>query len=392
VKELRESMIKLVSDTIDREDINHLIQWLSQDKIPRLTKGELTWALEEKWAQKIGTKHSVFVNSGSSAILLTLAALKQSGELPNNKIVVPALSWATDVSSPMLLDYEVLLCDCNLDDLSCDITYLEMLFKSHNPSALILVSPLGLVPEMDKITSLCEEYGVLLLEDVCESMGSKHQNQYLGSFGHASFFSLYFGHHLSTIEGGFINTNDEDLYHLLLMMRSHGWDRDLPPDKQKEIRRKYQCTDFSALYNFYVPGFNLRSTDLQAFIGLRVIDKLDNYSQARHDNFNEYIRQIKGNKIHLKERPGDFVSSFSVPVLHNKRNTIVEHLDREGVEVRPLIAGNMAAKPMWLDTNDQPFLPNCELIDSDGFYIPNHQDLSVDNITSICKIINKYEA
>ena len=111
-------MIKLVSDTIDRQDINALVEWLQQDPIPRLTKGELTKQLEEKWAKKIGTKYSVFVNSGSSSILLTLAALKESGKLKNNKIVVPALSWATDVSSPMLLGYDVTMCDCNLSDLS----------------------------------------------------------------------------------------------------------------------------------------------------------------------------------------------------------------------------------------------------------------------------------
>ena len=114
-------MIKLVSDTINRDDINALIEWLQQDPIPRLTKGELTLQLERKWAEKIGTKYSIYVNSGSSAILLTLAALKESGRLKNNKIVVPALSWATDVSSPMLLGLEPIMCDCNLKDLSCDL-------------------------------------------------------------------------------------------------------------------------------------------------------------------------------------------------------------------------------------------------------------------------------
>jgi CDP-6-deoxy-D-xylo-4-hexulose-3-dehydrase len=199
-------MIKLVSDTINKDDINSLVEWLSQDEIPRLTKGNLTWEFEEKWAKKIGTKYSVFVNSGSSAILVALAALKYTNKLKNNKIVVPGLSWATDVSSPMLLGYETFMCDCNLEDLSCDLVHLEKLFKEENPSVLILVSPLGLVPDMDRVMSLCDEHGVLLLEDVCESMGSKYQGKHLGSIGFASFFSMYFGHHLSTIEGGFGNT------------------------------------------------------------------------------------------------------------------------------------------------------------------------------------------
>jgi len=295
-------MVKLVSDTIDRSDIDSLIEWLKQDPIPRLTKGELTQKLEHKWATKIGTKYSVFVNSGSSSILLTLAALKELGRLGNGKVIVPSLSWATDVSSPMLLGLDPIMCDCNLEDLSCDLDHLEKLFKHHNPGALILVSPLGLVPKMKLVLELCKKYNVLLLEDVCESMGSKYKNEYLGSFGTASFFSMYFGHHLSTIEGGFINTNDEELYHMLLMMRSHGWDRDLPKWKQNELRDKYQCSDFDALYNFYVPGFNLRATDLQAYIGLRAIDKLDKYCESRNNNFLYYLHHIKDNQLNIKNK------------------------------------------------------------------------------------------
>ena len=382
-------MIKLVSDTIDRQDINALVEWLQQDPIPRLTKGELTKQLEEKWAKKIGTKYSVFVNSGSSSILLTLAALKESGKLKNNKIVVPALSWATDVSSPMLLGYDVTMCDCNLSDLSCDLEALEVIFKKENPSTLILVSPLGLVPKMKEVTELCKQYDVLLLEDVCESMGSKYNEQYLGSFGFASFFSMYFGHHLSTIEGGFINTNDEDFYHLLLMMRSHGWDRDLPKWKQQELREDHASSDFDALYNFYVPGMNLRSTDLQAFIGLRAIDKLDRYSRIRRDNFNFYTNSIINNQLHLTERDKDFVSSFAIPIVHPQRDSIVRDLQDKDIEVRPLIAGNMANKPMW--KGSKAGLKNCELIEANGFYIPNHQDLTQEDMNLIINVINKYE-
>ena len=382
-------MIKLVSDTIDRQDINALVEWLQQDPIPRLTKGELTKQLEEKWAKKIGTKYSVFVNSGSSSILLTLAALKESGKLKNDKIVVPALSWATDVSSPMLLGYDVTMCDCNLTDLSCDLKALEEIFQRENPSTLILVSPLGLVPKMKEVIELCKQYDVLLLEDVCESMGSKYNEQYLGSFGFASFFSMYFGHHLSTIEGGFINTNDEDFYHLLLMMRSHGWDRDLPEWKQQKLREEHASSDFDALYNFYVPGMNLRSTDLQAFIGLRAIEKLDRYSRIRRDNFNLYTNLITNNQLHLSERDEDFVSSFAIPIVHPQRDSIVRDLLNENIEVRPLIAGNMANKPMW--KGSKAGLENCELIEAQGFYIPNHQDLSTREMEFITDIINKYE-
>jgi CDP-6-deoxy-D-xylo-4-hexulose-3-dehydrase len=253
---------------------------------------------------------------------------------------------------------------------------------------MILVSPLGLVPNMEKVVSLCEKYDVVLFEDVCESMGSKYQGKYLGSFGFASFFSMYFGHHLSTIEGGFINTNDEDFYHLLLMMRSHGWDRDLPKEKQEELRKKYKVSEFDSLYNFYVPGFNLRSTDLQAFIGLRSIDKLDNYSKIRNSNFKSYINFINVNELILTEKEGDFVSNFALPIVSKNKKKIIDKLISEGIEVRPLIAGDMSKKPMWYERYGKVSLPNCEKINEFGFYVPNHQDLTTDQIKFISNIIN----
>lgn len=381
-------MIKLVSDTIDRSDINSLIEWLNQDPIPQLTKGELTLKLETKWANKIKTQYSVFVNSGSSAILLTLAALKELDRLKNNKIVVPSLSWATDVSSPMLLGLDPIMCDCNLEDLSCDLIYLEKIFKEHNPGALILVSPLGLIPKMDTILELCKKYNVLLLEDVCESMGSKYKDEYLGTFGIASFFSMYFGHHLSTIEGGFINTNDEELYHMLLMMRSHGWDRDLPPWKQNQLRASHKCSEFDSLYNFYVPGFNLRATDLQAFVGIRAIDKLNKYSTIRNANFIFYLNSIQNNLLNIRNEKDNFISNFAMPIVNKHRNQIVKKLMDNNIEVRPLIAGNMASKPMWFKKYPIPSLPNCEIVEQYGFYVPNHQNLSIKDINKIINIIN----
>jgi CDP-6-deoxy-D-xylo-4-hexulose-3-dehydrase len=382
-------MIKLVSDTIDKQDINSLIEWLSQDEIPRLTKGELTVELEKKWANKIGTKYSVFVNSGSSSILLTLAALKHTNRLKNNKVVVPSLSWATDLSSPILLGLEPILCDCNLTDLSCDLEHLEEIFKTESPSSLILVSVLGLVPDMNRIIELCKKYDVLLLEDVCESMGSKYKGEYLGTFGLASFFSMYFGHHLSTIEGGFINTNDKDLYNSLLMMRSHGWSRDLSIEDQNHYNTKYNTDNFSSLYNFYLPGMNLRSTDLQAFIGLRAIDKLDNYSQKRNSNFKFYLKNLTNNELNIETNLDNFISNFAIPVVSKNKDQIVKDLIEANIEVRPLIAGNLGNKPVWYENYEKVSLPNSDIIDKFGFYLPNHQDLTESEILKITNIINK---
>ncbi len=381
------SMIKLVSDTIDKNDIKNLVNWLSQDEIPRLTKGDITIEFEKKWSNKIGVEHTTYVNSGSSAILLALAALKESGKLKNNKIIVPALSWLTDVSSPMQLGMEVILCDCNLDDLSIDINHLKQLIKEEDPSSLILVSVLGLVPNMSEIVSICEDNNMMLIEDVCESMGSKFEDKYLGTFGVVSLFSLYYGHHLSTIEGGLICTNDSELNDIIVSMRSHGWDRDWSKERQKEYRDKYKIDDFNSLYTFYYPGFNFRSTDLQAFIGMTQVDKLDNFSINREKNFKLYNHNITINELNIKYNDKNFISNFAYPIVSKNRESIVNKLIESNIEVRPLIAGSMARKPFWKGRVDN--LPNCDIINNNGFYIPNHQDLSNDDILKICNIVNE---
>jgi len=380
-------MIKLVSDTIDKNDINNLVNWLSQDEIPRLTKGDVTIEFEKKWSTKIVVEYTTYVNSGSSAILLTLAALKESGKLKNNKIIVPALSWLTDVSSPIQLGMDVILCDCNLYDLSIDINHFKQLIKEEDPSSLILVSVLGLVPNMSEIVNLCEENNIVLIEDVCESMGSKFGDKYLGTFGVVSLFSLYYGHHLSTIEGGLICTNDSELNDIIVSMRSHGWDRDWSNEKQKEYRDKYNIDDFNSLYTFYYPGFNFRSTDLQAFIGLTQVDKLDKFSINRENNFKLYYDNITINELKIKYDDRNFISNFAYPIVSKNRESIVKRLIENNIEVRPLIAGSMARKPFWKGRVDN--LPNCDIINNNGFYIPNHQNLSNYDITRICTIVNE---
>jgi CDP-6-deoxy-D-xylo-4-hexulose-3-dehydrase len=380
-------MINLVSDTIDREDINVLIEWLKQDPIPRLTKGDLTKELEKKWAFKCGTEYSVFVNSGSSAILLLLAAYKEKFGY-NPKIVVPALSWVTDVSSPMLLDYDIRLCDCNLNDLGCDLNELEELFKEFKPDIFLSVSPLGLVPDMDWILNLCKEYNVTFIEDNCESMGSCiGTGGMLGSFGHSSVFSMYYGHHLSTIEGGFINTNDQVLYNLLLSMRSHGWDRDMEESSRTKEKKEWKIDEFNALYTFYYPGINVRSTDLQAFIGLRQLDKLNTFVDKRNYNFRYYLKGIEDNILNIKER--GYVSNFAFPVVSLNKERIVKDLQNNDVTVRPLIAGSIGKQPFWIKKHGHYRYPNADLIHNFGFYLPNHQDLTREEMDLIINIVNR---
>jgi len=292
---ISEFKIRLVNDTIDKNDIDKLIEWLHTN--PRLTKGDLTVQYEKKWSEWQDRKYSVFVNSGSSANLAMIYSLILSKRLKNNKIIVPAISWVTTVSPLIQLGLEPIMCDCDKETLGLDIEHLNTLVKEFNPSAILLVHVLGFPNKMHEIETICSKHNIILLEDCCEAIGSTYDNIKVGNFGLMSSFSTYFGHHISTIEGGIITTDDEELYHLLLSIRSHGWDRDLPIEKQKQLRNKYNISDFRAFYTFYYPGFNLRSTDLQAFLGMGQLDKLNNVVKRRNENYKRYkIRTLKFNR------------------------------------------------------------------------------------------------
>ena len=396
--------IALINDTIDKQDIDELIEWLKT--FPRLTKGELTVQLESEWAKYIGTKYSVFVNSGSSANLLLLYALsllsKNSAYAKfydgNARVVVPAISWATDLSPVIQLGFKPVLVDCNMEDLTLDLDQLEVILENDNHIvAVISVSVLGFSPNMDKLVNISKQYHVDLIEDNCESMGTKYHGKHLGNFGIASTYSTYFGHHISTIEGGFVNTNDEDLYHMLLMLRSHGWDRDLPEEKRNLLRKHWNVNNFDALLTFYHPGFNLRSTDLNAKLGLLQLKKLNKNVEIRNKNFNTYQNLIwKENVPNLpgwKPKPlnDTFVSNFAYPVIHPMKYAITYDLIDAGVETRPLICGSMGTQPMYIQKYGNKLLYNANKADQFGFYVPNHPEMNDEDVEYICNILNRYK-
>ena len=380
-------MISLVQDTIDSKDIDRLISWLKT--YPRLTKGEVTLELEKKFADWLGAKYAVFCNSGSSANLLMLYALIEGNHLKNKKVIVPSIAWATDLSPVMQLGLEPILCDCNLNDLSVDLNHLEQLFQEHSPSTLLLVSVLGLVPHMNEIVNLCSKYDVLLLEDTCESMGCEFEDKKLGTFGTMSTFSTYFGHHISTIEGGFVCTDNFQLYELLVSLRSHGWDRDLSLNTQKKLQQEWNISEFNALYTFYYSGFNFRSTDLQAFIGIGQLDKLDSWGKKREKNYEIYQNLVSDELWKPKPYSNSFISNFAYPVISKNRNEIVTELRKNNIEVRPMISGSMGTQPFYIKSYGKLELKNASIVDTQGIYVPNHPHLKIDEIQLISSIINQ---
>jgi len=380
--------IPLVKDTINLEDINKLISWLKTN--PRLTKGPLTKQFEKKWTEWQGRKYSVFVNSGSSANLAMIYALMLTNRLRNKKIIVPATSWVTTVSPIIQLGLEPILCDTDIETLGVDINNLEKLFKKENPSVLIIVQALGFPGKMDEILLLCNKYDVILLEDSCESVGSTYKGIKTGNFGLMSSFSTYFGHHFSTIEGGIISTDDDELYSILLSIRGHGWSRDLPIKEHQNLVKKYNISDFKSLYTFYYPGFNLRSTDLQAFIGLNQLEKLNISIQKRNENFKLYEKLIS-DKLDWKIKIPDYcyISNFAYPLAHRNIELIAKELSNNGIENRPLICGSIGEQPFWIERYGIKKLRNATYFNQNGMYLPNNHNLKEDEIELICDLVNQ---
>ena len=380
--------IDLVKDTIDSDDIKKLISWLETN--PRLTKGDLNVKFEKEWSEWLGKKYSVFVNSGSSANLAALYSLLLSGKLRNNKIIVPAVSWVTTVTPVVQFGMEPIMCECDEDNLGLNIEHLKQIIKEHDPSSIILVHVLGFPNHMNEIVELCKEHDIRLIEDTCESIGSEYEGKKLGTFGDLSTFSFYFGHHMSTIEGGMISTDDEELYHILLSIRSHGWDRDLPKSKQIELREKYNIGDFRSLYTFYYPGFNLRATDLQAFIGLEQLKKLDLIVKNRNLNYQKYHEGIKNNEWKINPPKDSFISNFSYPVITKNIKELVEKLTENNVECRPLICGSINEHPFWYERYGKQDLPISKKVHEYGLYLPNNHQMTVEEIDKVINIVNQY--
>jgi CDP-6-deoxy-D-xylo-4-hexulose-3-dehydrase len=382
-------MINLVEDTIDKQDVDKLIEWLKT--YPHLTKGKLTVEFESKWSEWLGVKYSTYVNSGSSANLLMYYALKLSKRMKNNKVVVPAVSWATSVSPAIQFGMEIIICDVELDTLGLNIKHLEEIFIKYNPSALLLVQSLGFIGKMEEIQTLCKKYNVIMLEDSCETVGSTYKGIKSGNFGTMSSFSYYFGHHMSTIEGGMVCTNDKELDDIIKMIRSHGWDRDLSKETQTELRTGWKIEDFQSLYTFYVPGFNVRATDLQAFIGLEQLKKLNGFIKKRNENFITYHSHIKNNFWKINPDTKEIISNFAYPIIHPKAKELSKILFEKEIQNRPLICGSMSKQPfvrnVYHPIEKTPFAD--EYVHERGIYLPNHPMLEREKILEICDIVNE---
>lgn len=374
----------LVQDTISKQEIISLSKWLLKGE--QLTKGKLTLEFEKKFSKYINRNYSLFVNSGSSANLLMLSALIENNKLKNKKAIVAGVSWSTTLSPFMQNNFDIELCDCSNKDLGIDIDNFELLCKKHNPSIAIMVNVLGHPNNIKKIKKLCKKYDVILLEDSCEALGTVLYGKKLGTTGLASSFSFYYGHHISTIEGGMVVTDNYELYNIMLSIRSHGWFRDLNKDFQDKLTKKYKVDEFRNLYTFYYPGYNFRSTDLNAFLGINQLKKVDKISKVRNDNFYCYKKNLID--FWCQKSLSNFVSSFAFGTLVENRMDVFKYLKKFNIETRPLICGNIGRHPFWIKKYGKQALKNADIVHDYGLYLPNNFNLKKKDIDYIC---NKFK-
>tara|TARA_R110000796_G_scaffold83229_1_gene182232 strand:+ start:2704 stop:3870 length:1167 start_codon:yes stop_codon:yes gene_type:complete len=378
----------LAKETINDEDVNALCDWLKG--FPRLTKGQLTWEVEKDWAEYIGTKHAVFNNSGSSANLLMVYAAIMAGRIENKKIVVPSVGWVTTIAPAIQFGLDPIMCGADSKTFGMDLDQLEAICEKENPDAVIYVQVLGVPHYRERLLALKEKYGFILLEDACAALGASYSDgQMVGTIGDMSSFSFYFGHQLSTIEGGMVNTSDPELYDILLMLRSHGWGKDLPEGSYNKLIEQNEIDDFHKPFTFFVAGFNLRSTDLQAFLGIRQIKKAKWVSSQRNKNHLLYAKLLDGH-VQYQDWQGHNPVSISFGALANSkehRTEIVNRLVENGIETRIFSAGNLGLHPFWVNRYGKFEDEMSNKIHSCGFFVPNYPEMTEEDIKFICKTI-----
>lgn len=342
----------------------------------RFTNGKKVREFESKWSQWLGSKHSLYVSSGSTANLLLLSAVKELYGLKNgDKVLVPSDTWVTNIAPVIQLGFTPIFCDINTDNFSFCEDDLEYISKTHPDIKLIFVTHLiGFPANNDLYKKLFPD--ALILDDVCESHGCRSSDgSRVGSNSLGATFSFYFGHHISTIEGGMVSTNNDDLYNLLRLKRSHGLARE--SDRYDDYIKLYP--DISKQFLFVTDGYNFRNHELGAVLGLSQLKRLDSYIERRNINYQLFIDLIS--KYSDKFKVPVFhsgCSNFCFPILCRERmdaQKLRMLFDVNGIEHRPIIGGNLLKQPFLSDysiVSDKSNL-TVDFVHYNGIYLGNNQ-------------------
>jgi CDP-6-deoxy-D-xylo-4-hexulose-3-dehydrase len=380
---------KLQDECLRDTDLEELIEFIRHS--PRFTQFEKVREFENKFSQWLGTEYSVFVNSGSSANLLLIGALKELMHWKTaDEIIVPSVTWVTNISPIIQMGLEPKFIDINLEDLSFDYGKLEKAITKKT-KAIFITHLIGIPANIDIIKSIVGSKDILIIEDCCESHGASFGGKKIGNFGIGSTFSFYWAHHITTIEGGMICTNDENFYKMLLLKRSHGLARELPNKYHDDLKKKYPDIDFNFL--FLTDGYNLRNTEINAVLGLIQLRKLNAFIKIRNENYKKFVKicdKYKDNLILLKSKG---LSSFSLPFLFRsvgRMSNFKEYISTNGIETRPIISGNLLKQPFLKEYSQSDNFPNADHLHSCGFYIGNNQFVNDDKLNYLNQLMDEF--
>ena len=382
----------LMSNNILREDLDVVINFIKQSD-PILTQSSNVQAFEKEWSQWLGVKYSVFVNSGASANLVTMAVLKQL--YGGGEIIVPPLTWVSDIASVLQNGFDPVFVDINPQTLCMDDK--QVLNKiTDKTRAVFLTHVQGFNGLTNNLLNKLKEKGIPLIEDVCESHGATFRGKKLGSYGLISNFSFYYAHHMSTVEGGMVCTNDEDIYQMVRMLRSHGMVRESTDDS---IKNKYKSDhpDLNPSFIFAYPAYNVRNTEIGALIGRNQLKRLDENNKKRNRNLTLFL-----DGLDEQHYCTDFIlegcSNYAFPLVLRKadfefRDRLESHMRQNSIEFRRGNAGggNQMRQPYLRDiVKDREWenYPQVEHIHHFGWYIGNYPDLEKEMILKLCKILN----
>ena len=381
-------------NNILREDLDAVIDYLRTDD-PMLTNGKKVVEFERDWSSWLGVKYSVFVNSGSSANLLTMFTLKKMFP-KGGEVIVPPLTWVSDITSVVLAGFEPIFCD--IDENTLGMKDEEIMRKLSNRTRAVFITHVqGFNALTDKLLEFLKEKKIILIEDVCESHGATHNKKKLGTYGLISNFSFYYAHHMSTIEGGMICTNDEEIYQDLRMFRSHGLLRECTSEDLKNKIEKAN-PDLNPEFIFAHTGFNVRNTEIGGILGLSQLKRLDANIEVRTKNLLLFLKLINKEFFQTDFKvEGSSNYAFNLILKEGNFNfasKLIQHFNKNNIEFRRGSAGggNQLRQPYLRGLVSQEEFKNypvTEHVHFFGFYLGNYPGLSEEEVMELCHLINK---
>ena len=388
----------LMDNNFTKSDMDSVVKLIKQKNII-LTQSKKVKEFEQKWSNWVGVKYSVFVNSGSSANYITISALKILNKDKHKKeIIVPSLTWVSDINSVIMNGFKPVFVDINLSNLSMDID--EVVKKISNKTlAVFITHAQGFNGLNNKLLTILKKKKIHLIEDVCESHGATHNKKKLGSFGLMSNFSFYYAHHLTTIEGGMICTNDKKIYEITKMLRSHGMLRE-SGNKQYEKKIIEENKDLSPKFIFLHPTLNFRNNEIGAVIGINQLKSLDKNNLKRAKNLKFFLELLDGKK-YWKNFDLEGNSNYAFPILLQTKNLKIrdyfeKKLKISNIEFRRGNAGggNQLRQPyiknIVKNVNLKKFI-NVDHVHFFGYYIGNYPSLKNEKIIKISNFLNSLD-